>query len=533
MKNLNKILILGIIGLSFLFSSCKKWLVEENFTKIGSDVIYKDEAGLTVGLGALYNLQRSYERVSDATGLTQNNLWIYCADDLGCTRTFNDAQIYKTAMTPTGFPKGKWASGYQLIDRASAIIKNARTVSFSSDATKRRVLAEASVIRAMTYFKLWELYDNILIDTIPTTVENFNDPVEFKPASKEDVLKLINSDLDYAIGNLSYNAQPGQVNLGLARHLKAQVASWQSDWTTMAAQCDEIINKGGYNLMPVDQVFGANVNHKETIYAYQYDEILGGNSEALIGGASHILSAVFTARYYEMPGGFMIEDNTWGGNSFAWTTPNFYLKRLLGWDVTTGLSPDKRFSAYFYPDTVIGNKPNTAYYGLKLPKSAYPGGSAAAGGNYRQYHWSVRKYQDFIKPNGNATSFKDVIAYRLAETLLLGAEAHWRMTNNPSDPVALGYINRIRTRAGMASFTTINQQTILDESARELAFEGNRWFLLKRLGVLIPQVNANHTFGSAKSNEAVFPMQSYQVRWPIPQDQIDLMAPNFPQNTGY
>ena len=524
MKNVTQI-IFAVIVISLLSSSCKKWLTEENFTQIGSDVIYKDEAGLNVALGGLYNLQRANERISDATGLTQNNLWVYCADDLGTTRTFNDAQIYKANMTPTNFPRGKWNSGYQLIDRASAIISAAPNVIFSSASNKTKLIAEAKVIRAMTYFKLWQLYDNILIDTIATTVKNAFDTIVYKPASKEDVLKLINSDLDYAIANLSYTAKPGQVNQGLARHLRAQVAAWQNDWATMAAQCDAVINSGGFSLQAIDKVFGADVNHKETLYAYQYDEITGG-SDNLAGGSQHILSAVFTARYYEMPGGHMIEDNNWGGNSFAWTTPNNYLKSLMSWDPVTGLSPDKRFSTYFYPDTVIGNRPGSAYYGLKLPKSAYPD-------NYRQYHWSIKKYQDFTKPDGRAGSFKDVIAYRLAETLLMGAEAHWRLKNNASDPTALSYINRVRTRAGLAGFSSINQKSILDESARELAFEGGRWFLLKRMGVLVSQVNAYHTFGSAKTNEAVFPMQAHMVRWPIPQDQIDLMAPTYPQNPGY
>ncbi|QNA45954.1 RagB/SusD family nutrient uptake outer membrane protein [Lacibacter sediminis] len=524
MNKLYKI-IFGALGIILLNSSCKKWLTEENFTQISSDVIYKDEAGLTVGLGALYNLQRTYERVSDANGLTQNNLWVYCADDLGCTRTFNDAQIYKANMTPTNFPTGKWNSGYQLIDRASAIISKAPSITFSSAANKNKLIAEAKVIRAMTYFKLWQLYDNILIDTIPTDVTNAFDEVTYAPAAKADVLNLINADLDYAIANLPYTAKPGQVSQGLARHLRAQVASWQSDWTTMAAQCDAIINNGGYSLQAIDKVFGADVNHKESIYTFQYDEITGG-TDALSGGSQHILSAVFTARYYEMPGGHMIEDNNWGGNSFAWTTPNNYLKSLMSWDPATGLSPDKRFSTYFYPDTVIGNKPTSPYYGLKLPKSSYPD-------NYRQYHWSIKKYQDFSKPDGRAGSFKDVIVYRLAETLLMGAEAHWRKSGNPADPTALLYINRVRTRAGMPGFTSIDQKTILEESARELAFEGGRWFLLKRMGVLISQVNQYHTFGSAKTNEAVFPMQSHMVRWPIPQSQIDLMAPNFPQNPNY
>lgn len=521
MKKIHKI-IFGILGLFLLNSSCTEWLEEENFTKIGSDYIYQNEEGLKVGLGALYNLQRTYERVSDAT---YGNIWFYCADDLGNTRTWNDAQIYKANMTPQSMPKEKWTSGYQLIDRASAIITRAPEISFASEADKKKLIAEAKVIRAMTYFRIWQIYDNILIDTIPTDNKNAFDPVIYKPAAKEDVLKLINSDLDYAIANLSYTAKAGQVNLGMARHIRAQVAAWQNDWTTMATQCDEIITKGGYSLQPIDKVFAQEVNHKEALYVYQLDEVLGGNNN-LAGGNNHQLSALFTARYYEIPGGYMIEDNNWGGNTYAWTTPNSYLKSLFNVDPTTGKTPDKRYSYYFYPDTVISNNPKSPQYGKPIPKDKYPD-------NFRQYSWSVMKYRDFSKPDGRAASFKDVIAYRLAETYLLGAEAHWRKSNNATDAKALEYINKVRARAGMSNFTSIDQQTILDESARELNFEGGRWFLLKRMGVLLSQVRNYHTFGSAKTNVAKTNMLDHQVRWPIPQDQIDLMAPNFPQNPGY
>ena len=232
------------------------------------------------------------------------------------------------------------------------------------------------------------------------------------------------------------------------------------------------------------------------------------------------MAAFFNARYYEMPGGYMIEDNTWGGNSFAWSTPNKYLKGLYDKDL------DKRYTNYFYPEIVIGNKPGTAYYGKPLPASAYPD-------NLRQYTFSVKKFQDFNKPNGRAAGYKDVMAYRLAETLLLGAEAHWRKSNDPKNAKALEYINKVRARAGVSNFTTIDQNTILEESARELCFEGGRWFLLKRMGVLVEQVNKYHTFGSASTNYTATTMQLYHVRWPIPQSQITLMGGTFPQNPGY
>jgi starch-binding outer membrane protein, SusD/RagB family len=512
----NKLLPL-LFSLTIIVSqiSCTDWLEEQNFTQVGSDYIYTSEQGLVVGLGGLYNMQRSYEKMKQTNF---NNLWLYCADDLANTRTFNDAQIYKANMTPANFPGEKWASGYQLIDRASAIISGASKVTMAP-ATKDRVTGEAKVIRAMAYFKLIQLYENILIDTVATTTENAFDPVVYTPAKREDVYKLINSDLEFAISKLSYNVKPGQVGKALARHIRAQTAAWDKDWNTMATQCDEIIANSGLSLQPIDKVFAQDVNHKEALYTYQFDELLG-SSDNLAGGADHDLAAFFNARFYETPGGYMIEDNAWGGNCFAWSTPNKYLKGLYDKDV------DKRYTNYFYPEILIGNKPGTAYYGKPLPASSYSD-------NLRQYTFSLRKYQDFSKPGARAGGYKDVMAYRLAETLLLGAEAHYRKSGDPKNPKALEYINKVRARAGVPNFDSIDQDVILDESARELCFEGGRWFLLKRLGVLVERVNKYHTFGSASTNYTATSMQPYHVRWPIPQSQITLMGGTFPQNIGY
>jgi starch-binding outer membrane protein, SusD/RagB family len=515
MKNKFIILIVSAV-LVFSQTSCTDWLEEQNFTQIGSEYIYESEQGLIVGLGGLYNMQRSYEKINFNSNLA--NLWLYCADDLANTRTFNDAQIYKANMTPAAMPGEKWSAGYQLIDRASAIISGSSKISMPA-AVKDRILGEAKVIRAMTYFKLIQLYDNILIDTVATTTENAFDKVEYKPASKEEVYKLINADLDFAIAKLPYNVKPGQVGKALARHLRAQTAAWNNDWESMATQCDDIISNSGLFLQPIDKVFGQDQNHKESIYTYQFDEILG-TSDNLAGGGDHHMPAYFNARYYEMPGGYMIEDNAWGGNCFAWSTPNKYLKSLYDKDL------DKRYTNYFYPEIVIGNKPGTAFYGKPLPTSSYSD-------NLRQYGFSLKKYQDFNKPSGRAGSYKDIMAYRLAETLLLGAEAHWRKSNDPKNPKALEYINKVRARAGVPNLESVSQDIILDESARELCFEGGRWFLLKRMGVLVERVNKYHTFGSASTNIVATNMLAHQVRWPIPQVQITLMGGTFPQNTGY
>lgn len=133
------------------------------------------------------------------------------------------------------------------------------------------------------------------------------------------------------------------------------------------------------------------------------------------------------------------------------------------------------------------------------------------------------------KPAKHALSYKPLMAYRLAEAYTLGAEVHWRNGNTPK---ALEYLNAIRQRAGLEELTAIDLETIMDKHARELCFEGKRWFFLKRIGKLVEQVNKYHRFGSTISSIVDTTMQEHMVRWPIPQAQIDAMG-TFPQNPEY
>jgi len=127
------------------------------------------------------------------------------------------------------------------------------------------------------------------------------------------------------------------------------------------------------------------------------------------------------------------------------------------------------------------------------------------------------------------------MVYRLAETYLIAAEAIMRSSGDP-----LPYINAIRSRAGAAPVTTVTQQTILDERARELAFEGQRWFTLKRMG----QSVINDQITSYAGDGEYFPVnlgekdprtnwQPHYINFPIAQIDLDLLGPNYPQNDGY
>lgn len=105
---------------------------------------------------------------------------------------------------------------------------------------------------------------------------------------------------------------------------------------------------------------------------------------------------------------------------------------------------------------------------------------------------------------------------------------------------ALELYNMTWERAGNAKrLEPLTMDELLNEYARECYFEGVRWPLLKRRGILADQVIKY--CGDSKTDDpylnadyiharAAFVPGKHEV-WPIPQEQVDLMgAENFPQH---
>ncbi|ADV50846.1 RagB/SusD family nutrient uptake outer membrane protein [Cellulophaga sp. E16_2] len=538
MKNV-KHLILSLVLIAFTMVSCESFLEEEILDEVSVDYIYNSGEGLEVGVNALYNRMRMYNSPEgDGTNL-QANVFFLAATDLGLHRTWF-TPYGSTEHTPARFPADKWNNAYNIIDRASAIITSARSVSMD-ETEKNKLVAQAKVIRGELYLDLVRMYGGIILDTTPTTPQNINDPIVYEVASEDAIFGVINQDLDFAIAHLDWQEPTGRYQQGVARHLKGKAAMWINDWEEAATQFDAIISNGTHSLVALNQVFGADANHAEALFVYQKNQSLGEGDD-LAGGSGFWLGSVFNQRLYEkqsgsdaVAGGEIINDVAYGGQSLGWFFPNSYLESLYEKD------NDLRYTTYYWPKEYtdyLVNNPAHPNFGQTITEPE---------DNYRRFHWSLKKYADFETklPNSNE-SYKDLIYYRFAETLLLASEAHH---NLGEDGVALSYINQIRRRgygldpntaAPSIDFTSWTLDTYLEESARELAFENNRWFLLKRLGKLGERVslyyrNGDNTGAEANDeNNSATPWQSHFINCPVPQSQIDIMGENASQfNIGY
>lgn len=122
--------------------------------------------------------------------------------------------------------------------------------------------------------------------------------------------------------------------------------------------------------------------------------------------------------------------------------------------------------------------------------------------------------------------------------LLGGADVYYnkvldRAVGAGVDPMCAKYPEDITSMEAVSYRATpanISVDLILDERARELMGEFNRWFDLKRTGKLVERVARMNPWTSKTGKSA---LDAHHLVRPIPQHEIDRSAPAIPQNAGY
>lgn len=553
MKKINHIVSLLVAAL--VFSSCTDMLTEEHQTKVTTKFLFSDKDALERAVIALYSVDRSYFKVED-----QVNPFTYMLDigtDLtwfrgGGGRVFS---AYTGMTTKNANVEDFWTHQYRIIGKSNEIIY-AASIMAQTDSIVLRIKGEASLFRAQAYYRLWVKFGRIYLNTEPVTYQNL-DSFVYVPATKEEVFSQIKNDLDTAIYHLNWTTptmngslQYGRFNKGVAKHLKATVAMWEEDWQEAITQTEDIFaSPNHYQLMtePKTVFEGANLNHSETIFAYQFSNEIGGGG-SLVNGIymGHRLGTITVAQYRLKMKFCDYENGCYGWGRLM---PNNYLFSL--YDKTK----DKRYQQY-YRQYFLKIREDQTPLSKAVGDTVFPASSTEFWDNF---HPQVAKFMDkwtALVPE-QTNSFKDIILYRLAETYLMAAEAYMRIENQPK---AREFYNKTWMRAGNDLETRdITLQMIMDEHARELGMEGHRFEFLKRIGKLYDQIrnysgeyttniqapgknlgvnvltSYYKTYAApAASADARFYYKNEYENWPIPQSEIDQMgAENFPQNPGY
>lgn len=383
---------------------------------------------------------------------------------------------------------------------------------------------EALFFRAYSHFMLWNVFG-----TAPVVTKRFTRIEEATQLSNSTGTQL----LDQAINDLAEAAtllpaswpatllnQPtlGRLTRNSALGMRAKALVFRATVTGAAADYTAAITDinaiSGRSLMAnYGQNFDANFeNNSESLYEYQANRSIG-NANPFVAPLDNFAAIGEIAHYV----GYFNQTPTWSGNRFYTATPGILAAFPSG---------DPRIS-HIFPNNpnMSGSAPNIVKY---ITRGSWIPGN--------------------IPPAGNGLNANNPRILRLADVLLLRAEAIAMSGGNLTE--AIGLINQVRARArnSVASGppaaepadrpTTATRAQVIDwifqERRLELAFEhGARWFDLRRRHLATnPDLKIDLKTINFNSVQQGVRFQDNNVNFPLPDSEVQ-QIPGLVQNTGY
>lgn len=411
-----------------------------------------------------------------------------------------------------------WAHNYELIGRANQVIANVPGIDM--DATERsRIVGEAKFLRALGYFNLVTLYENIPLVTAPLSPSER--PAAAPPAQ---TWAQIEQDLTDAAAVLpteyTGTADRGRATkgaalamLGKAQLQMAGVLNQAAKWSQAATTLGQVVALGRYSLLPnyADNFVEArDFNNPESVFEVSTEDLFPV-------GVTGISFPKMIGPCYR-PGGSAAEFNP----TFCDGRPTRWYFQEFQKSVTATGGLDPRMDV-----TLLYNRPaadNEMVFG-RTRRSFFTNvaGSPIQADTmifFRKYaEWQTRTDQRWDNP----INYKVI---RYADVLLMQSEA----LNESGGANPTAGVNAVRARVGKAPLlpTLTKEQlrdSILYERMFELGLEASRFNDLRRHNRL------SSALASRDPDFASFTAGKSE-RLPIPTTERNL-NPNVPQNPGW
>lgn len=528
MKTLYKILISFSCSL-LLAVGCTSVLDEEIVSGITADIYYADEKGINDALTA------GYARLKDFYGQQPGYAMTNCGTDIyGVGRGGQWIKWHRydpTLNSSVDFLSIAWRSFYKTINITNTVINRAPEV-VEDQESLNRILGEARFLRSFVYFQLVQIWGDVHL----TTEETVGVEVEANRTSESDIYSLlIIPDLDFAIQNLpESSSQIGRATQPAAKAIRARVAMVLEDWTTAESMLKSIINDYSFSLTDTySELWDMNnEQNSEVIWSIQF------TPDPLVSEANNGVN-YFTPWYTKHPG---LVNNAKDGSTWVGFKPTPYFYKL--WDKSIDRRFQEGLKSVWYvanaasapPGLTVGD--TALYYSIDILTEEYK-----ASKPYTIYDvndliaddsaWpQPTKVRDESRPGFGTKPSRDLIIARLADMYLLLSEALFHQGKKAEALSTINIIRSARAIDGKESemeigIDELSIDFILDERGRELFAEGERWFTLKRLGLLVERVKKYNPYGAAEF------IKEYHNFRPIPLEQIDRTENVYPQNEGY
>lgn len=448
--------------------ACSDSINVEPITAIGPEGALNTPAGIRATLIGVYNGLQSGDRYSrDYIAYPE------ALSDNG-EAVDNSGRLVGENRNNPGAQFVSWNELFRDINRANLVIESVEAgISGLGDAESDRILGEALFLRAFNYFDAARAYGYdptniqpndrgsvpILLNGVITA-----DEVELPArATADEVYTQISNDLQRAADLLGNGSAPFFGNRAAALGLLSRVNLYWGNYAGVVTSATSTINEGVGTPLDASNYVAGFTNP-------------GSNPEAL-----------FELVYAD-------DESTGVNESLASTfrsSPGFGDLVATNDLINAYEAGDVRLGTFIVSDDATSNG-----FG-RMESNKYNGHNGIA-------------------------NVDNVTILRLSEIYLNRAEAQARLGNTTE---ANADLNFIKTRRGLTAVNLSGEALItevINERRRELAFEGHRWFDLKRLGW---PVNKPVLGATIQPND-------FRILAPIPGNEISV-NPNVVQNEGY
>lgn len=519
-----------LVAMGLMQMSCEKFLTIDSPTGVSDEQWWNTE---TDAYNALSNV---YAGIPG--GSSGRNIMYYAgltdeAVQRGEFKGDYDGFTRGLATSRWGVSQSLWQDDYICIRRANRFLENVDKV-FADAGLKERMKLEARALRAYYHMELMMLYGDIPLLTSSLKPEENNQ----SRTPKEQVYDFVVSELETCAELLpeTYtNADRTRITSGICWALLSRLGLFHKDYELAKTASKKIIDSGVYKLWK-------NTANMEASYSELFSYTGELNNERIffkeqgasnawtsfapygIGGETYLSPTNVAVDNYETKEGNTIYEL--GPDSLA-----IYRK-----DPIHKNRRDPRLSAsVFVPnEKFLGQYTLDPFYSpadkIGMTKSTATG------------YW-IKKYID-ARDQQKKSGELDFMIIRYAEILLTYAESKIEL-NEWNDPETLSAINEVRARAAMPAVNTAKYNSqermrtlIRRERQAELAFEGGRYFDIRRWGIDNEVMNGQ-VYGA--TNPATGEIVEVQMRkynrnreylWPIPQTETST-NPNMVQNPNY
>ena len=461
----------------------------------------------------------------------------------GIDAVFNGGNI--TPSNVGGTPLDYWVAYFGVIGKCNLFLDRIQSSAIDA-ALITRMTGEIKVISAYSYFSLISFYGAVPLIKKPLTVA---DSLSLPRNNYDECMAFVITELDAAAVMLPTTypaADQGRITKGAALAIKARALLYaasplnnpgndMSKWQKAADAAKAVIDMGLYSLYAnyKNLFLQLAAYNSEIIWQRPYNNLVdfelavevalyppGSNGRAQLSPIHNIV-----ADYETLNGLLPINDP-------SYNPQNPYVNR------------DPRFNATILFDSAL-------FKGRRI--QIFTGGVDAdiTGSSVPRPGYYLRKFNDttIVDPITTRIGNTPWTFFRYAEILLNYAEAKYYLGD---EATCRTYINKVRSRPGVLMPDVTESGAALlkrlqHERRIELAFEGHRWFDVRRWKIAPVVLNINAQ-AMAVTKDPVTGVRTYTVKdmlptraffdknylLPIPQSEIDKNKnPLFTQNTGY